>query len=398
LLPDESVNNAFLALFRQVTRFLEDPTMNRTSGLKRLVVVTFLVLGTVMANAQQPGGAPAMTAERSWAIQNVLQSIDADREAWVGNLVGKWASALDPAVYDLAHEVAPRARVAPAWQLYGALQAGDFRTMLQVLRGTRNAGPYINGAAPTTLAQPTPLVLGQADNQLVFTPIAPCRVVDTRDSGARTGAIPANTSRAFDLTADAGSEGQGGGPFPCPGLPSFHHLGWSVNITVVGVYTTYGVLKAYRFNGSEPNASVINWVPGLNGAIANGVTLMGCFGCADDIVIKAFGEATHVIIDVMGYFSEATANTSTVTYMAGALAPIAGNGTASAAGAPCPAGTILVGGGAATSSFASVFMAADSPSTFTSTTTWVTVFHNSSATAESAFVESICMDRPILLP
>jgi hypothetical protein len=372
--------------------------MNRTRGLKRLVVVTFLVLGTVMANAQQPGGAPAaMTAERSWAVQNVLQSIDGDREAWVGNLVGKWASVLDPAVYDLAHEVAPRARVAPAWQLYGASQAGDFRTMLQVLRGTRNAGPYINGAAATSLAQPTPLVIGENDNQLVFTPIDPCRVVDTRNSGARTGAIPANTSRAFDLTSDAQFDGQGGGPFPCPGLPSFSHLGWSVNITVVNFYTTNGGLKAYPFNGSEPNASVINWVPGLNGAIANGVTLTGCLGCVDDIVIKAFSEATHVIIDVMGYFSEATANTSTVTYHAGASTPIPGNSSANVSGAACPAGTILVGGGSAPTSFA-VFMVADNPGSLTSTTTWVTAFNNSSASAASAIVESICMDRPILLP
>jgi hypothetical protein len=269
--------------------------------------------------------------------------------------------------------------------------------MLQVLRGTRNAGPHINGAAATGRAQPTPLVIGEDDNQLVFTPIAPCRVVDTRNSGARTGAIPANTSRVFDLTSDAEFDGQGGGPFPCPGLPSFSHLGWSVNITVFNFYTTYGGLKAYPFSGSEPNASVINWVPGLNGALANGVTLTGCLGCVDDIVIKAFSEATHVIIDVMGYFREATANTATVTYMAGASTPIAGNSSINVNGAACPAGTLLVGGGSAPTSFA-VFMVADNPGSLTSTTTWVTAFHNSSASAASAIVESICMDAPILLP
>jgi hypothetical protein len=42
---------------------------------------------------------------------------------------------------------------------------------------------------------------------------------------------------------------------------------------------------------------------GQGGAIANGVILMGCFSCADDITICAFGDATHVIIDVMGYLS-----------------------------------------------------------------------------------------------
>jgi hypothetical protein len=45
---------------------------------------------------------------------------------------------------------------------------------------------------------------------------------------------------------------------------------------------------------------------GQVGAIANGVILMGCFSCADDITIRAFGDATHVIIDVMGYFQQAS--------------------------------------------------------------------------------------------
>src|SRR5262245_34000783 len=119
--------------------------MNRkTAGLKRLVIIGFVALGTAVMNAQQPA-APTPRAERSWAVQNMLQSIEADREAWVSNLVSKWASVLDPTVYDLASELAPRARVAPAWQLYGASLAGDFRTMMQVLRGTRAAGDLING-------------------------------------------------------------------------------------------------------------------------------------------------------------------------------------------------------------------------------------------------------------
>src|SRR5262249_40477445 len=149
---------------------------------KRFVIVGFVALGTVVANAQQ-SAAPTPRVERSWAVQNTLQSIETDREAWVNNLVSKWASVLDPTVYDLASELAPRARVAPAWQLYGASHAGDFRTMMQVLRGTRGAGDLINGlstpAGPIAImGQPTPLVLGQTDNQLVFTPIPPCRVVD----------------------------------------------------------------------------------------------------------------------------------------------------------------------------------------------------------------------------
>ena len=53
--------------------------------------------------------------------------------------------------------------------------------------------------------------------------------------------------------------------------------------------------------------------------IANGLTLTACPGCADSIQIKTLGvDGTHVIIDVMGYFSPATFNSSTVTRLAGA--------------------------------------------------------------------------------
>jgi hypothetical protein len=175
----------------------------------------------------------------------------------------------------------------------------------------------------------------------------PCRVVDTRNAGARTGPILANQTRAFDLTTEAETDGQGGGPFPCPGLPSFHFQGWALNITVLGngPYTTHGGLKQWPFTGPEPNASVINWTPDLNGAIANRIIATGCPWCADSIFIKNFGtNPTHVIIDVMGYFSGASVISATVTRFSGTLVPAAAATGATATGAACPAGTLLVGG------------------------------------------------------
>jgi hypothetical protein len=152
------------------------------------------------------------------------------------------------------------------------------------------------------------------------------------------------------LTSEAATEGQGG-TFPCGGpfaLPSTHYTGWAINITVVGVapYSTHGGLKAWPFTGPEPAISVINWTPGMNGAIANGVTVTGCPNCLDSINIKNFGlaDSTDVIIDVMGFFGPATANSATVTRFAGTLVPVAAATGATATGAACPGGTQLVGG------------------------------------------------------
>jgi hypothetical protein len=320
-----------------------------------MAVVAFLGLGSGIVNAQNPSGAQ-MTEERSWQLQSVLQSIDADRETWVNLLVSRWSAVLNPAAYDPASELGSVARVAPAWQLYGAYLATDFMTASDVLHGRRNAGPYIaeqwQSASGATQAQSVaaPQVLGDIATEQVYNVVSPpCRLVDTRLPGARTGIVVPNTPRDFDLTSDAATEGQGGGPFPCATLPSTHHIAWAVNIAVVGAgaYTGHGVLKAWPFTGPEPTASILNWMPGQNGAIANGLILTGCPGCADSITIKTLGvDSTHVIIDVMGYFSPATFNSSTVTRMAGPAtgAVATGTGVQSAPGAACPAGTSLVGG------------------------------------------------------
>jgi hypothetical protein len=333
--------------------------MQRTSRVwKQVVVVTLLALGSGIVYAQSPA-APVMTAERSWQIQSALQSIDTDRESWVNLLVSKWAAVLDPNVYNPSAELGSVARLAPAWQVYGAYMANDFMTANQILRGQVGAGPYVagqvaggGGEAQAQFGRPTPLSLGSFTDNQVYTPVSPpCRVVDTRNAGARTGALASNETRTFDLTTEADAEGQGG-TFPCGGpfaLPSTHFVGWAVNITVVGVvagYSTHGGLKAWPFTGPEPATSVINWFPGMNGAIANGVTITGCPNCADSINIKNFSttESTHVIIDVMGFFGPASANTAAVTRFAGALVPVANNNGATATGQACPAGTLLVGG------------------------------------------------------
>jgi hypothetical protein len=241
--------------------------------------------------------------------------------------------------------------MAPAWQVYGASLAPDFLTAIKILRGQVNAGPYIAAGESSSSAQaaqfeltPNAFNTGVGDN-LVYTPVSPpCRVVDTRNAGARTGPLLLNDIRTFDLSTEAETDGQGG-TLPCVSLPNFKAVGWAVNLTVVGVYTTHGGLKQWPFTGPEPNASVINWTPGMNGAIANGIVITGCPGCADSIHIKNFGtDSTHLIIDVMGYFTAASVNTSTVTRFAGTLVPVANATGATATGAACPAGTRLVGG------------------------------------------------------
>jgi hypothetical protein len=380
--------------------------MRRTSRVwKQVAIVAFLGLGSGIGYAQS-AAAPAITAERSWEIQNILRSIDGDRESWVNLLVSKWASVLNPAVYDASSELGRIARIAPAWQVYGASLAPDFLTASAILRGARNAGPYIAGASASgpSAAQfeLTPQTLGAAFSDLVYQVVSPqCRVVDTRNPGARTGVfMPAAVERPFDLGSDAETKGQGGGPFApgCGTLPSFHPIAWAVNVTVVGnaPFTTHGFVKVWPFTGPEPITSVINWMPGQNGAVANGLTLTGCPGCADSISVKTFGsDPTHVIIDVMGYYTGASLNSSTVTRFVGPSTGAVPTGTgATATGAACPAGTSLVGGDLqhAPPAAANVSIGASGQA---SATTWAFQVWNNSGGNRNFMAFSRCIDTPV---
>jgi hypothetical protein len=152
-------------------------------------------------------------------------------------------------------------------------------------------------------------------------------------------------------------------------------------------------LKQWPFTGPEPNASVINWTPGLNGAIANGLVVTGCPGCADSIHIKNFGtDSTHVIIDVMGFFEDGTISSSDVTSFAGPSVSVASGSDTAVIGGACPAGTALVGGEVEHANTGAVAVSASRQQ---SSTQWGYRVFNSSSAPVSVTAYSRCTDAPI---
>jgi hypothetical protein len=151
----------------------------------------------------------------------------------------------------------------------------------------------------------SPLVLltcapAEAQNflkDLQYTGIQPCRIYDTRAGsgvqGQGTGPIGANQTRDVDVSQGAA---------PSCGVP----------LTAKGIVMNFiaaapagpGNLRAWPYGTSAPNASVINYsnISGLN--IANGVVQAICAtGCTHDLTLRADVSATHVVIDVLGYFA-----------------------------------------------------------------------------------------------
>jgi len=169
------------------------------------------------------------------------------------------------------------------------------------LEGLANAGALgdIDALVRETVG---PRALGDTDADLVFTPVSPCRIVNTTVTGSP---IPANATRSFFVNGSAAGtfESQGGTAGGC-GIPD-DATSVEMNFIAVGP-TGSGDFRAFPFGSAAPLASVINYanVGGLN--IANGLAQPVCdpsaTTCALDLTVQADVSASHLIVDVVGYY------------------------------------------------------------------------------------------------
>ncbi len=252
----------------------------------RSVVTAFVVLAVASTVHAQPGfkqagslvaeqaSDQALGAQRLALAQQILRAREdaQQREAFGQNFRQHW---LDRLTKLSVAQLATLADAGPATNLEESIAA----------------------SSPNVLADTATQDLGNSTADLVYTKVAPCRIVDTRVSGGPVGTA---SSRDFYVagTNPAGFMGQGGGP--C-GI----HIGATsvaVNITVVGA-TGPGWLRAYPYGGSG-NASVINYKAG--DTIANGLIVPVCdpalATCTRDLTVVADSYGAHVLLDVMGYF------------------------------------------------------------------------------------------------
>lgn len=137
--------------------------------------------------------------------------------------------------------------------------------------------------------------LGDLDDDLAFTPVAPCRLADTRNAG---GALAPRTARAFSATSSALIAAAGGNPAGC-GVPA-GPTALALTITVV-VPSQVGNLVAYAEATPVPLSSALNFLAGQIIANTTVVPSTSATGLNFDIFNNSDG-STHTVIDVVGYF------------------------------------------------------------------------------------------------
>lgn len=137
--------------------------------------------------------------------------------------------------------------------------------------------------------------IGSLSSDLVFTPITPCRIVDTRSAG---GVIPAGNSRVFKGWA-ANYTAQGGKSDNC-GLPQTTDIAaLAVNMLVI-VPAAEGWIAAWPTGTSMPLVSNLNYK--ANDVLANSAILKINQTTADFNVYTV--ASTHLAVDVTGYYSK----------------------------------------------------------------------------------------------
>lgn len=251
-----------------------------------------------------------------------------------GGIAGSPDQAANPAAIEAAQSIVDREEAAAGRKFDRAFRADVLKTLasmsLEELEAIRN---HVGGGVG-------PSFLGSNQNDYVYTPVVPCRIIDTRAAG---GIIPAGGTRDFRATG-VNFSGQGGTAGDC-GIPFGAAKAVVINFVVVQGSAS-GNLGVTPYGSAFPNASIINWTPGI--PIANGLPVTICnpslTSCGADISVRANSSPTQVIADVQGYFAPPFATSLDVQVVVSNyfVCPVAFDCGVTQ---PCNAGYTITGGG-----------------------------------------------------
>lgn len=143
-----------------------------------------------------------------------------------------------------------------------------------------------------------PVSLGTSNKDLVYTPVTPCRIMDTR-SGA---ALTANGQRGFYGWTASNFTSQGGANNTCGLLDSTDNAAIAVNLTIVSP-ATGGYITAYPADAATiPLAATLNFNAGdVKGS--NAILKLNQTGTGFHFGVYSTSTA-HLVADVVGYYAK----------------------------------------------------------------------------------------------
>jgi len=162
--------------------------------------------------------------------------------------------------------------------------------------------------SPVSADGPIHNAIGDPNRDFSYTPVPPCRIVDTRIGG---GALVPGTPRSFVVVGTtAAFPAQGGKAGGC-GIP----VGaGAVEMNFVAVNPSGpGYFRASPWSATPTPSTfaTLNFAPVMS-ALANGIAQPICNSatdtCTADLIVEAKPSSAHLVIDVVGYYAAATGN------------------------------------------------------------------------------------------
>jgi hypothetical protein len=316
-----------------------------------------LVAVAATASAQPPGAAGA---QQSRAPVSAGTASPKERGQLTRQFVTKWGAYVQR-IYGVpvgtwAKRMVPNFVNADANNFRSALKRDTFEGAMAELTGTGHRlsdDAVINqfaSMAPTASGDAKPRImgrmLGSLSNDLVYTPIQPCRIIDTRSTAA--GAIAANTTRSFVAVSASNFTSQGGSATNC-GTLSVSATAVAINLTAV-TPSAAGYATVYPFGTTQPLAASVNYAAGdivNNALIAQIPNPLSSF----DFTVYTFAQS-HYVADIVGYFAPPVATALQCVETANTNLDIVGNGGTGNAVAPvCATGYTETGTNCETTSW-----------------------------------------------
>jgi hypothetical protein len=185
----------------------------------------------------------------------------------------------------------------------------------------------------TTSGAKAAKVLGDAAADLVYVPVTPCRILDTRVSGTP---IAANGTINIDVTSVSSYSFQGGDASNCGGVGAAGSFAAAaINFTVV-TPSAAGYITAYPLLVARPLAATVNYTAGdIRGNFA--VVQLDQGSSASEMTIYSFAQ-THVVADIVGYYINPAPTALQCQDTANTTSSVAAGATANVSAPACPTG------------------------------------------------------------
>jgi hypothetical protein len=227
--------------------------------------------------------------------------------------------------------------------------------------------------------------LGSSSSDLVFNPITPCRIVDTRNAG---GVITSSTYRSFKSWG-ASFTSQGGSPTDC-GIPqSTNVAAIAVNLLVVSPVGG-GWIAAWPNGLPRPLVSNLNFTIGA--VLANSAILKVDQTSANGYWNLYTTTTTDFVADVTGYYTKpVSVGSLECETLRGAVSVLANS--SDIAEKLCTADFVMTGGGCDHDAFGTTLMISKSSPSFYNNG-WFCRWQNTSAGDVTAFVYARCCRIP----